>query len=99
MAETLTVLSNIFTLTFVVSSMLALGFGLTVGQIVSPLRDGQLVLRALVANFILVPAVAYGLKTVIPMGQSYGIGLILLATAAGAPFLPKLVQLAKGDVA
>jgi BASS family bile acid:Na+ symporter len=33
------------------------------------------------------------------MGQSYGIGLILLATAAGAPFLPKLVQLAKGDVA
>ena len=32
-------------------------------------------------------------------GIAGGIGLMLLATAAGAPFLPKLVQLAKGDVA
>src|SRR5262249_43570037 len=99
MAEILAVLSNVFTLTFVVSSMLALGFSLTIGQIVQPLRDVQLVVRALVANFVLVPAAAYGLKTVIPIGESFGIGLMLLATAAGAPFLPKLVQLAKGDVA
>jgi len=99
MAEILAVLSNLFTLTFVVASMLALGFGLTVGQIVHPLRDLQLVIRALVANFVLVPAAAYGLKTIIPIGESFGIGLMLLATAAGAPFLPKLVQLAHGEVA
>lgn len=99
MTEIVSVLSNVFTLTFVVTSMLALGFSLTVGQIVSPLRDVQLVIRALVANFVLVPALAYGLKTVIPIGTSFGIGLMLLATAAGAPFLPKLVQLARGDVA
>src|SRR5687767_131180 len=97
--EILAVLSNVFTLTFVVASMLALGFSLTVRQIVSPLRDVQLVLRALLANFVLVPAAAYGIKTIIPIGESYGIGLILLATAAGAPFLPKLVQLAGADVA
>jgi BASS family bile acid:Na+ symporter len=99
MTEILGALSNVFTLTFVVASMLALGFSLTVRQIVSPLSDVQLVVRALLVNFVLVPAVAYALKTVIPIGESYGIGLILLATAAGAPFLPKLVQLAKGDVA
>jgi BASS family bile acid:Na+ symporter len=97
--ETLAVLSNVFTLTFVVASMLALGFSLTVRQIAAPLSDVQLVLRALLANFVLVPAAAIGLKTVIPIDESYGIGLMLLATAAGAPFLPKLVQLAKGDVA
>src|SRR5215207_1307793 len=99
MLEILAVLSNVFTLTFVVASMLALGFSLTVRQIATPLSDVQLVVRALLANFVLVPAAAYGLKTVIPIGESYGIGLMLLATAAGAPFLPKLVQLAKGDVA
>ena len=99
MREILVELSNVFTLTFVVSSMLALGFGLTFGQIAQPLRDVQLVIRALVANFVLVPAAAYGLKAIIPIGESFGIGLMLLATAAGAPFLPKLVQLAHGDVA
>lgn len=56
-------------------------------------------LRALVANFVLVPLVALVLKTVIPLDPSLGIGLILLATAAGAPFLPKLAQVAKADVA
>src|SRR5215213_5708997 len=99
MLEFLAVLSNVFTLSFVVASMLALGFSLSVRQILSPLSDIHLVIRALLANFVLVPAAAYGLKTVIPIGESYGIGLMLLATAAGAPFLPKLVQLAKGDVA
>jgi BASS family bile acid:Na+ symporter len=99
MTETLAALSDVFTLTFVVASMLALGFSLTVRQIVSPLRDGQLVIRALLANFVLVPVAAYVIKTVIPIGESFGIGLVLLATAAGAPFLPKLVQLARGDVA
>jgi predicted Na+-dependent transporter len=33
------------------------------------------------------------------MEEGYAIGLILLATAAGAPFLPKLVQVAKGAIA
>ena len=97
--EILPVLSKVFTLMFVVASMLALGFSLTVGQIVSPLRDVRLVLRALVANFVLVPAAAYGIKMIIPIGDSYGTGLLILATAAGAAVLPKLVQLAKGDVA
>src|SRR5262245_3750919 len=97
--EILAVLSKVFTLTFVVASMLALGFSLTVGQIVSPLRDVQLVLRALVANFVLVPAAAYGIKMIIPIGDSYGAGQLILATAAGAPALPELVELGKGGVA
>lgn len=98
MGEIIQVLSNIFTLVFVVGSMLALGLSLTMGQITDPLRNLNLVLRVLLANFVLVPLLAYLLLLVIPMDQSLGIGLILLATAAGAPFLPKLVQMAKGDV-
>lgn len=98
MAGILLVLSNVFTLLFVVSSMLALGLSLTVKQILEPLKDAKLVVLALVANFVLVPALALGLRAVIPMDESFGTGLVLLACAAGAPFLPRLVQLAKGDV-
>jgi predicted Na+-dependent transporter len=93
------VIANVGILTFVVSSMAALGLGLTVGQIVQPLRNGRLVFMALLANFVLTPLLALVLTVAIPMDEGYKIGLILLATAAGAPFLPKLVQVAKGAVA
>ena len=86
-------------LLFIVSSMLAMGMSLTVAQILQPLRNVRLVLLALLANFILMPLLAYVIIRVIPLEQSLQIGLIVLATAAGAPFLPKLVQGAKGNIA
>lgn len=99
MTDVINLLANLATLIFVISSMLALGLSLTIQQILNPLKDVNLVVRALVVNFVLVPAVALLLKMVIPLDPSLGIGLILLATAAGAPFLPKLAQAAKADVA
>lgn len=86
-------------LLFIVASMLAMGMSLTVAQIMAPLRNGRLVVMALLANFVLVPLLAYVIIRLIPMEQSLQIGLIVLATAAGAPFLPKLVQGAKGNLA
>jgi BASS family bile acid:Na+ symporter len=64
-----------------------------------PLKNVRLVILALLANFVLVPLLAYATVTVIPLDQSLQIGVILLGTAAGAPFIPKLVQGAKGNVA
>ena len=98
MAEVLATLQNLFTFAFVVSSMLAMGLSLTVGQIIHPLSNMRLVLLALVANFVIVPATAYVLAQVIPMDEQLQIGLILMGAAAGAPFLPKLAQIAKANV-
>ena len=86
-------------LLFILSSMLAMGMSLTMAQILQPLRNVRLVLLALLANFVLTPLLAYVIIRVIPLEQSLQIGLVVLATAAGAPFLPKLVQGAKGDIA
>lgn len=94
--QAIAVLSGVL---FVVASMLAMGLSLTIPQIVEPLRNGRLVLLALLANFVLVPLLAYLVMLVIPLEQPLQVGLIILATAAGAPFLPKLVQGAKGNVA
>jgi BASS family bile acid:Na+ symporter len=83
---------------FVVTSMLAMGLSLSIAQILQPLKNMRLVFLALLANFVLVPLLAYAITLVIPLEQSLQIGLVVLATAAGAPFLPKLVQGARGNV-
>ena len=83
---------------FVVSSMLAMGAALTVSQIFDPLRNARLVMLTLVANFVLMPLGAFALAKVLWLDEPLGVGLLLLGCAAGAPFLPKLAQLAKGNL-
>jgi BASS family bile acid:Na+ symporter len=85
-------------LSFVVSSMLAMGASLTVAQIIEPLRDVRLVVLALVANFVLMPLGAFALAKALWLDEQLGVGLLLLGCAAGAPFLPKLAELAKGNL-
>src|ERR1700704_5149731 len=86
-------------LAFVVSSMLAVGVGLTVGQIMAPLRNGKLVSLALLANFVLMPLSALVIARLLKLDEPLGIALLLLGTAAGAPFLPKLAGIAKSNLA
>ena len=86
-------------LCFVVSSMLATGAGLTVARIIEPLRNVRLVFLALLANFVLMPAGALALAKVLRLDEPFSVGLLLLGCAAGAPFLPKLAELAKGNLA
>ena len=94
-----TAIAQLSGLLFIVTSMLAMGLSLTVAQILAPLKNMRLVLMALLANFVLVPLLALLITRLIPLEQSLQIGLIVLGCAAGAPFLPKLVQGAKGNVA
>jgi bile acid:Na+ symporter, BASS family len=86
-------------LSFVVSSMLAMGTGLTVAKITEPLRNARLLVLALLANFVLMPLGAFALGKVLWLEEPFGIGLLVLGCAAGAPFLPKLAELAKGNLA
>ncbi len=103
MTEILTVIVKLSALVFVVASMLAMGLSLTIPQIIKPLKNVKRLILALAANFILVPAAAYAIAAVMPrisdFSEANGIAFILLATAAGAPFLPKLAQMAKGSIA
>ena len=85
------------TLIFVFTSMLGMGFSLTVQQILAPLSNRKLVILSLAANFILVPLLTLGILLIFPLSEGLSIGLLLLGTSAGAPFLPKLAQVAKGD--
>jgi bile acid:Na+ symporter, BASS family len=84
---------------FAVASMLAVGLTYSVRQILAPLRDARLVALSVGANFLLVPAWALLLVGVLDLAEPYRIGLLVVATAAGAPFVVKLVMSAGGDLA
>jgi BASS family bile acid:Na+ symporter len=97
--ELLSKAATVAMLSFVVSSMLAMGAGLTIPQIAEPLHNARLVVLALLANFVLMPLGAIALAKVLWLDEPFAIGLLLLGCAAGAPFLPKLAELAKGNLA
>ncbi len=97
--EILSVILKVSLLVFVVSSMLAMGLSLSVGQIIDPLRSPRLVMIALAANFVAVPLIGWAIGKLLSLDEGLSIGLTIMATAAGAPFLPKLAAAAKGDLA
>ena len=99
LSEILAVMTQVGMLLFVVGGMAAMGLSLTVSRIVTPLRDARMVVLLLLANFVVVPAVAIAAARLLPMEQDAATAVVLVGCVAGAPFLPKLAQLAKADVA
>ena len=84
---------------FVVSNMSAIGLGLTLRQIRVPLGNLRLVMFAASTNFIIVPLVAVGVGQLFGLAATLASGLLVLGLSAGAPFMPKVAGIAKGDVA
>jgi len=95
-------LSSVFSLSvviFVVSTMLSMGFALNLSQIVQPLKKPLLVVDVLATNFIIIPFVTLGIASLLPIDEGTKIGLVILSLSAGAPFTPKLAEIAKADTA
>ena len=99
LSEILTTITQVGMVVFIVASMAAMGLGLTVDRIVAPLRDLRMVVLLLAANFIAVPIVAIAAANILPMEDAASTAVIIIGCCAGAPFLPKLAQLSKGDPA
>lgn len=81
-------------LLFSMSSMLSVGLCFTLQSLLGPLRDLNKVLRALVANFVAVPLLAYVIGQMFDLAAPLAIGLMLLGMSAGA----KLTEAADHDV-
>lgn len=96
---TLKTLATLSVLLFVICSMASMGLSLKIAQILAPLANAKRVILALLFNFVVAPLLALAITLVLPVNESIRIGLILLSTAAGAPFLPKLAEVAKGSTA
>ena len=83
---------------FMAGSLLEMGLRLNLPDALRGLRSVRFVAYTLVWSFIVCPLLAYAITRVIPLGPTYAIGLILLGMAPCAPFVPMLVDKAKGDL-
>ena len=98
MAATLSLLFKITLAIFMAGSLLEMGLRLNLADAFKGLRNVRFVAYTLVWSFVLVPALAYGITLVIPLQAPYALGLLLLGMAPCAPFVPGLVDKAKGDL-
>ena len=91
--EIMLLAANLGAMIFIIVSMVTLGLSTTVSQVLAPLKDKNLISRAILANFILVPVLAYLLVTGLHLPAGIALGLILVGTAAGSPFLARANQI------
>lgn len=92
------ILFKISLVIFMAGNLLDMGLRLNLTDAVRGLRDCRFVAYTLLWAFILCPALAYAITLFVPLEQPYAIGLILLGVAPCAPFVPLLVDKAKGDL-
>ena len=76
-------LTKTLAIVFLTTTMAAIGLQVAIGEIVAALGHRSLMIRSLVANLIVVPALRLPLVRIVPMSRDAGVGLILLAAAPG----------------
>ena len=96
--EALEVFTNTFLYLFIISTMVSIGLGLSLRQIKNVLSNYRLIARGLIVNLLLVPIIAWIMTKIIPMDEVIALGFLVASISAGAPFGPKLAQIAKSDV-
>ena len=98
MTNILPLLFKITLAIFMAGSLLEMGLRLNLQAAFRGLRNVRFVAYTLVWSFVLVPALAYGITLLIPLQAPYALGLVLLGLAPCAPFVPGLVDKARGDL-
>ncbi len=82
-----------------VSVMFAMGLDLTMESYTRALSRRRVVIRGLLLNFVVVPALGIGLATGFSLESAVGAGLVLSAIAPGGGTGTLLTQHARGDLA
>ncbi|MGE5608072.1 MAG: bile acid:sodium symporter family protein [Bacillota bacterium] len=89
---------NILATVTLLEMMFAIGLGVTVSDVVGVARNWRIVCRAILANYLLVPAVAVGLLLAFHAHPLVAAGFLIAAVCPGAPYGPPLTALTKGNV-
>jgi BASS family bile acid:Na+ symporter len=90
-------LINILVTVTCIEMMVAVGLGVPLTELARVARDWRLVGRALLANYVGVPAVAVGLLLLLHAHPMVATGFLILASSPGAPFGPPITAIARGN--
>jgi len=83
---------------FIITSMLFIGLGHSWRDILAPFKNVKLVLIALLINLVLIPVAGYLIATVLALSGAIVVGFLLMTSAPGASYAPRIVEIAEGDV-
>ncbi len=78
--------------------MLGVGLRTPFGQVIDVAKQFRLVMRGVLANFLVVPLLFYLSVEFLPFRPDVVIGLLIMAAVPIAPMAPPFVGMAKGDV-
>lgn len=95
---TLEILLKVSLVIFMAGSLLDMGLRLKLGDALRALRDARFVVVSLLWGFVALPALAYVIAEWLPMAPPFAMGLILLGMAPSSPFMPPMVEKARGDM-
>jgi predicted Na+-dependent transporter len=98
MFEALHIVLDISVAVFIAGVLFTAGLEVTFEQVLTPLKNRSVVGRALLANIVLAPLTVYAMSVVFPLERPFMIGVLLYGFSSGAPYTPKLVSAAAGDV-
>ena len=84
---------------FVALVMFSIGLRTSGGELVNILRDRALLLRTLIANCLLIPAIGLLLIHIFPLNPDARVGILLLAAIPGTPIALQFTRMAKTRLA
>ena len=84
---------------FVILMMLNVGIDLTISKVRSVFRSPKLLAIGLGLNYLLIPAMVYGLVRLCGVSGMWAVGLLFVAAAPGGPVASVMVQNSKGNLA
>jgi bile acid:Na+ symporter, BASS family len=84
---------------FVAMVMFTIGLRVSGGELIGILRDRALLVRSLLANCIIVPALGLLLVRLFPLTPDVSVGILLLAAIPGTPIALQFTRMAKTRLA
>jgi len=85
-------------LVFTVSNLLVMGLQAKMPEVIAALKNKKSIALILVWGWVLGPALGYLITMVLPLAEPYVIVVLLCSLAPCAPFLPPMVEKARGDI-
>ncbi|CAB5092844.1 hypothetical protein D3OALGA1CA_5909 [Olavius algarvensis associated proteobacterium Delta 3] len=89
---------NIAVVIFTVSNIGAMGLGLKLSEALKDLRSIRLIGLILLWGWVVGPALAWLINSLLPLSEGHAAGLLLISLAPTAPFFPLMVSKAHGDM-
>jgi bile acid:Na+ symporter, BASS family len=91
-------LINLLAAITLIEMMVTVGLGVALSDVLGVGKNWALVVRALIANYVLVPAAAVGLLFLFHANPMVAAGILVAAVCPGAPYAPPFTSLARGNV-